>query len=243
MAMLLGLDLETSGVEPKADRIIEVGCVLYDWDAKMPMQLLSELVDPAMETPEWQLPQEITEITGITLSALDKYGRYEKDVLAQVNDMAQNADYAVAHFGNDFDKPFLMEAYQRNKMNVFEVRGWLDSSVDVKYPERIKTRNLKHLAAEHGFLNPFSHRAAFDVLTMFSIMGCYDLDTIIARSLEPMVYVQAIVSYAENQKAKDFQFRWCPSEKAWWKSYKLSDFEEVRAKFDFQTRMLAGPLE
>lgn len=240
---LLGIDLETSGVEPKADRIIEVGCVLFDWDKKMPMRMLSELVDPAMDDPEWQLPSEITDITGITLSALDKYGRYEKDVLAQVNYMAADADYAVAHFGNDFDKPFMEAAYARNGMEIFQVRGWLDTSVDVKYPERIKTRNLRHLAAEHNFLNPFSHRAVFDVLTMLNVMGNYDLDAIIARSLEPTLYVQALVSFDEKEKAKELGFRWHGPSKTWWRSYKQSDFEAMRSTCGFQTRMLTGPLE
>jgi DNA polymerase III subunit epsilon len=240
--LLLGIDIETSGTDPKVDRIIEIGCVLYDWDTKMPMQMLSELIDPAMETPEWQLPQEITEITGITLSALDKYGRYEKDVLAQVNDMAQFADYAVAHFGNDFDRPFLVEAYQRTSMPMFG-QGFLDTSIDVKYPDRIKTRNLRHLAAEHGFLNPFSHRAVFDVLTMLNVMSGYDIDAIIARSQEPTLFVQALVSFEEKELAKERGYHWCAPKKVWWRSWKSSDYEADKMECGFRTQLLNGAPE
>lgn len=235
---LLGIDLETSGTDPLKDRIIEFGCVLYDWDDRMPMQLMSELVDPAMENPEWQLPKEIVEITGITLHALDRYGRYEKDVLAEVDDMAGYADYAVAHFGNDFDRPFVEEAYRRCGLPIFEVQGWIDTAVDVKYPERIKTRNLRHLAAEHEFLNPLCHRAVFDVLTTFKIMENYDLDAIIARSKEPMVYLQALVSFDEKEKAKERGYRWYAPGKIWWRSFKSSDAEVEVAECGFKTNRL-----
>ena len=80
MAILLGIDVETSGLEPKVDRIIELGACTFDWDTKMPMQILSELIDPKMENDEFKLPEEITKITGITDEALGRYGGFERDV-------------------------------------------------------------------------------------------------------------------------------------------------------------------
>ena len=239
---LLGIDVETSGLEPKADRIIEIGAVIYDWDTKMPMQILSELIDPAMETPEWQLPKEITEITGITLHAIDQYGGFEQDVLRKLDLMIVKADFLVAHNGNAFDKLFVEEAYRRHQMILLE-RPWLDTITDIRFPDSIKTRNLHHLGADHMVLNPFRHRAVFDVLTMFKVMEHYDLDAIIARAAEPMVYVQALVDFANNQKAKDFSFRWNPDSKRWWKALKTSDYEAEKSQWKFTSRLLDGPLE
>ena len=120
---------------------------------------------------------------------------------------------------------------------------WIDTITDIKFDKSIKTRNLKHLAAEHNFLPGFSHRAVFDVLTMLKILSMYEIDEVIARASEPTLYVQALVDFKNNQKAKDHQFRWHAPSKAWWRSYKASDLREVEGSFDFKTRMLTGPLE
>lgn len=238
----IGLDLETSGLEAAKDRIIEIEAVTWICETKMPMQILSKLVDPYMENEEFVLPAEITELTGITTEALGNYGVYEKDALAELNDMAGYANYFVGHNGNIFDRPFLEEAYKRNSMEMPDL-PWIDTITDIKFDKSIKTRNLKHLAAEHNFLPGFSHRAVFDVLTMLKILSMYDIKEVIARASEPTLYVQALVDFANNQKAKDHQFRWHAPSKAWWRSYKSSDLREVEGSFDFKTRMLTGPLE
>ena len=240
--VLLGLDLETSGLDPKEDRLIELGAVTYDWDTKMPMQVLSELIDPKMENDEFKLPEEITKITGITEEALGKYGGFEADVLTRFDMMIQFADYFVAHNGNLFDRQFLEEAYRRNGMTLAD-KPWIDTIQDIRFPEGIKTRNLHHLGADHSTLNPFRHRAVFDVLTMFKVLECYDLNAVIARSQEPTLFVQAIVSFDEKEKAKELGFRWFAPEKVWWRSLKSSDFEAMKDTCGFQTRLLDGPLE
>jgi len=239
--ILLGLDVETSGLDPVNDRVIEIGAVLYKWDTKMPMQILSELIDPAMDmttaSDQFKLPEEITAITGITDEALSDYGTYEKDVLIRLHGMAAHADYFVAHNGNAFDKLFVEESHRRHGMTTDD-RLWLDTMVDIKYPASIKTRNLHHLGADHMVLNPFRHRAVFDVLTMFKVMEQYDLDSIIARSKEPMVYLQAVVSFDEKEKAKERGYHWYAPTKIWWKGQKQSDAEIEVTECGFQTRRL-----
>jgi DNA polymerase-3 subunit epsilon len=242
VAILIGVDVETSGLDPAKDRIIEIGAVVYDFDTKKPMQILSELVDPTMEDGDWKLPEEITAITGITFDDLGKYGGFERDILLKLEAMIQFADYYVAHNGNIFDRPFLEAAYGRHSMTMLD-RPWLDTISDIRFPESIKTRNLKHLAAEHNFLPGFSHRAAFDVLTMFKVMDSYDLDAIIARAGEPTVYVQAIVSFEEKELAKERGYHWFAPKKMWWRSWKQSDYDADRMECGFRTQILTGAPE
>lgn len=246
MAILLGIDVETSGLDPENDRVIEVGAVMFDWETKMPMQILSELVDPGMDmttaSDQFELSEEITAITGITSEALQNYGAYERDVLVRLDAMSHHADYYVAHNGNTFDRLFVEASYRRHSMTML-MRPWLDTMVDIKFHESIKTRNLHHLGADNQTLNPFRHRAVFDVLTMFKVMEHYDLAAIVARSQEPMVYVRAFVSYEENQKAKDFSFRWNAGRKIWWKAMKASDCAEERDKYQFKYEFLDNPPE
>ena len=122
-------------------------------------------------------------------------------------------------------------------------RPWLDTIIDIKFPESIKTRNLHHLGADHQTLNPFRHRAVFDVLTMFKVMEHYDIDAIIARSKEPVLYVQALVSFEEKELAKERGYHWCAPKKIWWRSWKSSDFEADKLECGFRTQFLNGAPE
>ena len=240
---LLGIDLETSGKEPQMDRILEFGAVFYDWDKKMPMRLYSQLVDPALDSPTaptFEVSEEITEITGITTDMVAEHGSFEYDGLSTIALMARDASYIVAHFGNDFDRLFVDAACQRSNQTPWD-RPWIDTSIDIEYPARIKTRNLRHLAAEHGFLNPFSHRAVFDVLTMFEVMKNYELERIIARSLEPIDYLQAIVSFDQKDYAKGRGYRWCAEKKLWWRSFKRSDALREKDEAGFLTQYIDKP--
>ena len=237
--LLLGIDLETSGTDPQKDRILEIGAVIWDCDRDAPVKMMSELIDPGFDGDAFIVSPEIEEITGISTSMISEWGQLEDDILKRLQEYAEveRVGYIVAHFGNDFDRPFLQAAYKRNILP-FPHQGWLDTSIDVVYPPRIKTRNLRHLAAEHNFLNSFSHRAVFDVLTMLKILSQYDLEVVIARSLEPTIYVQALVEFKNNQLAKDRSYRWCPSKKIWWKQFKASDFEAERQDYGFSTQFL-----
>lgn len=230
---IVGVDFETTGLDPKADRIIECGAVLYDWDTKMPLQLLSDFV-----LPERPIPEEITKLTGITDELVDANGASEREVLTDFTCMLLSADYVMAHFGNDFDRLFFKEACIRLGWDVPEGQ-WIDSANDIKYPESIKTRNLRHLAAEHNFLNSFSHRAVFDVLTMLKVASNYNIEEIIARSKEPTLYVQAVVSFDEKEFAKERGYRWCAAKKIWWKQLKQSDYEAEKFEYPFRTQLLA----
>jgi DNA polymerase-3 subunit epsilon len=237
MALVCGVDFESTGLLPAEDRITEVGAALWDWDTQTPLKIMSTLVNPGRPIPE-----EITKITGITDEQVDLYGKSEKAAFLELHDLMSYADYAAAFNGTNFDQPFYLAACARLGVEPSGI-FWLDLSSDVRYPESIKTRNLRHLASEHNFLNPFAHRALFDVLTMFKVAANYPLEEIIARAQEPTLFVQAIVSFSENQKAKDYSFRWSAPSKAWWKQMKQSDFEAMKNVCGFPTRMLAGPLE
>lgn len=242
--ILLGIDLETDGLDPKMNGILEVGAVLYDWDTKNPVKILSEFIDPdyaGNSNAGYTVPAEITELTGITTDIIEKYGCFDVDVMRSLKTLADDADFYVGHNCNAFDALFLGGTWERLSMNF--PQPWLDTSIDIKYPPLIKTRNLRHLAAEHGFLNPFPHRAVFDVLTMFKVMEHYDLDAIIARSKEPVLFVQALVSFEEKDLAKERGYHWCAPKKIWWRSWKSSDFEADKFECPFRTQLLNGAPE
>jgi len=230
---LLGLDFEGTGLDTATARITEYGAVLYDWDARVPLIFESELVDPLGDP----LPQESIDVTGITNDMVEEFGVHESVAVERIRVLIDRADYVVAHFGNLYDRP-LYEAACRRYMSLPPEKVWIDTAVDPRYPERIKTRNLQHLAAEHGLLNPFRHRAVFDVMTMMSILAHYPIEDVVARAKEPMVFIQADVSFDDKEKAKERGYRWCPPKRVWWRAFKESDAIAERKECGFSTKIL-----
>lgn len=232
MPLIFGVDFESTGTDVTKDRITEVGGCLFDWDSATPLVLQSDLVH--IDVP---IPQEVVELTGITDQMLEDYGKQPEDVFSDFHYLAGKADYLMAHFANQFDKPLYEATMQRLGIEPVD-KLWLDSSVDCTYEKRITTRNLQYLAAEAGFTNPFRHRAVFDVLTMLRVASDFRLDAIVKRAQEPTLYVQAIVSFEEKEKAKERGYRWYGPTKTWWKSAKLSDYQAEKDVCGFKTVLL-----
>lgn len=228
---ILGIDVETTGLLAAEDRITEVGACLYDWASGTPLVVLSTFVHP-----ERPIPEEITKLTGITSEMVSDYGRPESEVFGDLQYLLGCADYAMAH-NAPFDKGFYDAAVVRRGFAPDE-KTWLCTKNDIKYPAEITTRNLCHLAAEHGFSPTFRHRAIFDVMTMLKIASDYSIDDIIARAKEPTLYVQALVSFDEKERAKELQFRWYAPAKVWWKDMKQSDYVAMKDTCGFRTQLL-----
>ena len=231
MSRVLGIDVETTGLLVAEDRITEIGAVLYDWSTGIPLQVYSTLV-----LPEKTIPEEVVKLNGITNEMVEEFGIIEEDAIVQVQCMVDVADYVMAH-NAPFDKGFLGAGFARRGITMPE-KVWLCSLSDIKYPAEITTRNLTYLAAEKGIINPFRHRAVFDVLTMLKVAGQFELDEIVKRSQEPTVYVQAHVSFDEKELAKEQMFQWCGPKKVWWKALKSSDYREECEGYAFRHSVL-----
>jgi DNA polymerase-3 subunit epsilon len=235
--LLLGLDLETTGLSVKEDRIIEIGLVLWDTDRKKPLDMYNTMV-----AIEGQVTPEITGITGILNEDLQNHGINIQDALKVAIILAEKADAIVAHNGTSFDRPLFEAECSRNGLAP-PVKHWIDTCVDVPYPPRVKTRSLAHLAAEHGFLNPFPHRALSDVLTMLKLLSYYDAEDVLRISKEPSVKVIALVKEPwkdtapagkkETDKAKARGFRFDGEKKHWAKIVKQSGLREEESHGEF----------
>ncbi len=230
--LVLGLDLETSGLAPESDEIIEIGAVLWDVERAYPLKVLSVMVKPSAP-----LDSQVTQITGLTSEDLERWGITCQEALKQLSDLAQWAECIVAHNGLGFDKKFLEVAWK--ECPDFQVGlPWVDTMYDLPFSENIGTRKLDYLAAEHGFLNPFSHRALFDVLTMLKILSNYSFADVLQLSRSPLVKVVAQVSFEEKDKAKELGFRWDPKQRVWYSEMKQVVFERKRSEYPFSTVLI-----
>lgn len=222
---VLGLDFETTGVDTNTDDIIEVGGVVWDTVRKKPVRIMSELVKT-----EKVISPAIQKLTGITPEEVEEWGCEPREALQQLAALAAPCDYIVAHNGHRFDR-LILERYLARQPDIQINQPWIDTLTDLPYPEEIGTRKLPYLASEHGFLNPFSHRAVFDVLTMMKIFSRYSMDDIIELRESPLMRVVAKVSFEEKDKAKVMGFRWDPQGRQWYMDIKQIHLNDMQFPF------------
>lgn len=226
--LILGLDLETSGLSPEKDQIIEIGAVLWETETNTPKKIFNELI----YFDSLDLPNEVQAITGISEEDLKTYGIPLSDALKILTEMVNQAEYLVGHNAVNFDALFLDQAYSSYQMPKLK-KPWIDTMTDIPYSQEIKTRKLSYLAAEHGFINPFAHRALFDVLTTLKLLSHYDISEIVMIQQSPLVKVLAHVGYDDRDKARRIGFRWDPQQRHWFSEVKQAMIPRMDYPFEY----------
>lgn len=222
--IVLGLDFETTftdPIDPKKALIVEVGAILWDTERKLPLFMYSNACKWTREHGEFD--PRVTALTGLSLEDLNRYGKTRKELLSDLGQLIHESSAIVAHNGTNFDRPVFQAECSRENIPI-EAKDWLDTSCDVPYPSHIDTRKLSFLGPAHGFLNPFSHRAVFDVLTMLKVLSFYRIDDVLARSKAEKVVLKAVTQKPwldggiSNAKAKENGYRYDGSITAWTKT-------------------------
>ncbi len=228
--LLAGIDFETTGLDTKTLHVTEIGACLWSTERNGPVALFNHYVKLPKDV---RIPKEIVALNGITDDDCEQFGLEPQDAFSRLSSFVGVALWNVAHNATDFDKQIFHWQTLSNGIVPLE-RPWIDTSVDVPYPKHISTRKLAHLAAEHGFANPFSHRALFDVMTMMKVLSLYPIHEVIDLARQPMVKLHAHVSYDDKQKAKDRGYRWQPKENIWTKNVKQSQMTVEKAESPFE---------
>jgi DNA polymerase-3 subunit epsilon len=232
--ILLAFDLETTGLDFVKDRPIEVGAILYSTGQQRCLESQGFLVKTTVP-----ISAEITDITGITQSAVNKYG-YDSDAsFSIIQDMLNQADAVIGHNVVRFDKRML-EAWAKREAVDLPTKLWIDTYTDLP---GAKQGTLTHMAADHGILNLFPHGALTDCLTALKLLEEYDIAKVVERAKSPTVVVQAHQARHQNELAKKAKFRWYPEKKTWWRFCKEMDLEEFAKSVSFDVSVHRDNIE
>jgi DNA polymerase-3 subunit epsilon len=234
---LLGIDIETGDFDTENTFITEVAAVLWDTEIGQPVKIFSALIDE-----EKEISKEAEEYTGISNFMRQTYGIPLEAVEPNLKQLAVQSEYLVAHNGLVFDKPIV-----ERKFKSLVGYKWIDTLIDIEYPNNCKSKNLTYLQAFHGFVNPFPHRAVADVLTMFKILNQYSFPRILAVANSPEIEIVARFEYPHRMhpqhaqlmeifnktkdKVKEAGFKWYPEEKRW--KLKTKKCIADKLKFEF----------
>lgn len=234
---ILGLDFETSGLDPEVHKVTEVGAVLWNTDINSPVRVEGYLVNH--EALVWD--PECQRITGITQEVLQQFGLKPSLALKRLLVMVNQADAICAHNGNRFDRAFF-RAWCTAENYAEPDLLWIDTQYDLEIPEKA-SRKLSYMAADHGFLNPFPHRAVFDVMTMLTILFPqqrvqHALDRVLELAASPSIVVESIVPFEEKDRAKERGYHWSKQCRIWWRDLKEIQLEKERAEAPFEVRVI-----
>jgi DNA polymerase III subunit epsilon len=226
--ILMGFDMETTGLDIQNDQPIEIGMLLYSTAQKRSLESAGFLVKTDVAISPF-----ITGLTGVTKAATLKFGYESHDALETVIDMMNSADAIVGQNVIRFDKR-MIQAWAARESLALPEKLWIDTRTDLP---GVESKSLTYMAADHGFLNLFPHGALTDVQTCIKIVSMYDIDVVVARAKEPTVILKAHVGFENNSLAKARKFGWYDDKagtKFWYKVVKQSDVaaETSHGEFD-----------
>lgn len=171
---IIFFDTETTGFHPeRLDQIIELAAISIDKTGRQ--QEMDEFIKLFRIQ---ELPQKITELTGISSDTLSDQGKDEVAVLKKFINMLQNNGHTllIAH-NAQFDLKFMAYAIHRNKnkewMQIFNDCDYLDTLTVYKdrrqYPHR-----LESAIVQYHLINKVknSHRAIDDCSALIEVARC-----------------------------------------------------------------------
>jgi DNA polymerase III subunit epsilon len=206
------IDVETTGLLPETDRIVEVGCVVWSVEQRCILYAWSALVAGDGNAAE--------AINRIPTAALSQHGDVPSNVFANLRAYANRVDALVAHRA-EFDRSFLEAAGFRSQA------PWICSKFDIEWPRSKVGDGLVSTALAHGVGVTRAHRALTDCLTLAylfeRVAESHDLGPLLERALRPKATFQAIVSYDDREMAKSAGFQWDGAKKRWTRRMAVED--------------------
>lgn len=158
MTSYVCFDLETTGLSPEKDEIIEIGAVKV---------VEGKVVDRFMRfvKPDRKISEMVTQITGITNQMVAEAGPTDKIIF----DFLQFCeDYPVLGHNLMFDYRF-MGRYAKKYYMDFEKDGVDTLKIARKVLTELPSRSLESLCEHYGIVNAAAHRAYHDALATAKI--------------------------------------------------------------------------
>ena len=148
------IDVETTGLSPSLDEVIELAIILFAFNRKTG-QITGIIEDyTGLREPSIPVSQGAFGVHGITNT--DLQGKSLDD--CKILKMIEEAEFLVAHNAN-FDKAFVCKIYRQAA-----AKPWLCTMKGINwYRKGHRLRNLQYLLKAHGINGLTAHRAGSDV--------------------------------------------------------------------------------
>jgi DNA polymerase III epsilon subunit-like protein len=181
-------DFEATGLDTETAEPIELGLAVYDFASQRLIKSQSEL----MYHPSYpQITPKIQRLTNISLDHLMSDSILPHDGILKLAETIQKYDGIAGHNIKGYDlkilERLLIKYFDLPIQTLVHNKLVIDTMTDLPYPLEIKRRDLVSLAAHHGFLNPFPHRALPDAMSTMKLMSLYPFDEVKQLAREPLI--------------------------------------------------------
>ncbi len=147
-------DLETTGLNADRDEIIEIAAIRYKKGTNK-----HDTIQALVKTSK-AIPQEITDLTGITQTMINNEGEPLKEVLAEFAAFIGNR--RLVTFNDEFDMAFLQAAAKKCEMEQFNNPVSCALKMARRAWPKRKSFKLDNLASDGQFKKDAAHRALED---------------------------------------------------------------------------------
>ncbi len=144
-------DIETTGLSPELDKIIEIGALKVK-EGRI-IEVFDEFINPGIK-----LPKHIIKLTGIT-DEMVRYSESEDKVLKHFIDFSE--DYIVIGHNISFDYSFVKTAAKRQNIN-FDKMGIDTLELSRKLLPGLESKSLGSMCSHYHIINENAHRAYDD---------------------------------------------------------------------------------
>ena len=213
------VDLETTGIDPESDKIIEIGIIEFAVSGDCDKPAITNMYG-AVEDPGEPLTDDIKRITG-----LDDYMLKGQSIdWGLVREIFERSSIVIAH-NMEFDRSFLLRRQELLGLNPH----WACSMKHIDWAKHgFKTRALNYLAADHGFVNSFAHRALFDCATTFRLLEPYFEELVSKSYMKEYKVFATSAPFESKDKLKARSYRWDAAKRVWFKNVMEDSIEGER---------------
>jgi DNA polymerase III subunit epsilon len=224
--IVVGLDLEATGLDKVNDRPIEVGLTLWSTNMERGLETHNFLI----QSDGVPVTDEITEITGATQKSVDAFGHPLDEAFDDIVDFVNRGEAIVAFNGPGYDIP-MMKAWAKRLGKTFPDKLVIDPYTDMPlYKDSpspgMRGQELITMCAKNKIYYD-AHEAGADVGAMLRLMSIRDFDLVLQRAKSDVVVIQSKQARSQNDKVKKHRFRWNPEYKIWWKAVKRIDLNNL----------------
>lgn len=206
MENLLILDTETTGIDPKNGKLIEVAGIFFNIPSNSIIQQVSTLYYAEDNSAE-----HINNISVASLKSVNNDLHEHANILLSY--MFTNCDAVIAHNAN-FDRRWIERHAVQKDLSL--QKKWLCSKEDIQWLPSVSLK-LVDIAAAMGVPVISAHRALSDCQMLASCLAKLpDLKVQLESGASKSLYV-ANVSYEDRDLPKKAGFYWNADKKKWLK--------------------------
>lgn len=172
---IVALDLETTGLKPENDHILEIGAVKI-LDGKI-QDTYSVFINEEIEIPEF-----VKGLTGITEEMIRQEGISLEEGILKFLSFAE--DLPILGHNILFDYGFLKQNALNLKLSC-EMKGVDTLKISRKLLASLESRSLEALCDHYGICQEKKHRAFEDALSAYRVYRCMEEEF---RTIEPEIF-------------------------------------------------------